>query len=59
MPDNWSALIAFYSAWKLGHLPCAGGLMDQPAVYLETMHLIAGELGKIEAAAVEDARKKR
>jgi len=46
--DYSTYLIGFYSHYKAGHLLVAGGISDQPALYLDAMQLIDG--------AVEQAR---
>lgn len=40
------ALLQFYPWYKSGTLPYAGGLLDQPAVYLEAMRLIESSLAE-------------
>jgi hypothetical protein len=34
--------LQIYSTYKAGHLLVAGGILDQPAIYINTMTLIEG-----------------
>ncbi len=38
--DDSSAWIALYGHYKAGHLAYSGGVLEQPAIYLEAMRLI-------------------
>jgi len=41
-------LLALYGHYKNGLLPLAGGVVDQPAAFLQAMDIIGGEINRLE-----------
>lgn len=48
--DEARAMLDLYRHYKNGYLPRAGGILDQPAVYMESMALIDSAVARAEAA---------
>lgn len=59
VPLDWSVLMTLHGAWLLGTLALPGGLMDQPAPYVDAMHLIEAERQKIEKRRMDKMAQER
>jgi len=46
-PPDWVALTRLYKHYQNGHLWDAGGLSEQPAIFLDLMSLIDQWVGKL------------
>jgi len=57
MPKDWPTISAHFSAWRAGFLYLAGGIGDQPAVYVEAMQALASELAWIESEQIKAMSK--
>ncbi|RDD60489.1 hypothetical protein [Ferruginivarius sediminum] len=52
LDDEDMALIRLWDAWRgggqgPGHLPAAGGMLDQPAATMESLHLMAATAARM------------
>jgi len=47
MPQDIGQVADLFSHYKAGHLWCAGGVADQPAVYLEIMQTLTFWVDKL------------
>lgn len=53
-----SEVLRAYSAYESGHLPDSGSIEDQAAPFVELMHVVSAELGRIRADDMKDAERK-
>lgn len=47
--DDTAYLMELFSHYKAGHLCAAGGLMDQPVLYLDAMRVIDNAIARARA----------
>jgi len=52
-----AAWLALYAAWKNGVPWQAGGLKDQPALYVQMMHIIDAAVNEITQQKLEEQEK--
>lgn len=57
LPLDWGTLLALHGAWLLGTLAAPGGLLDQPAAYVDAMHLIESERTAIERHKLKEKQR--
>ena len=50
-------MVRLYHHYQAGHLPFAGGLLDQPKQFLESMEKLGAEYSRIRSEMIEQARK--
>ena len=55
-PDDMSEVLWYYSNYKRGLLPVAGGLLDQPALLMEMFKVIDSAMNAIEIERSKEGR---
>jgi hypothetical protein len=54
-----NALVRAYGHYRKGYLPYAGGMQDQPLLYVRAMEFLGQVFGDIEAEALARARREK
>ncbi len=50
-------LLRLFGHYRKGNLAFSGGLLDQPAAYIEAMELLDGTFAQIERERLEEAQR--
>ena len=55
VPDRVLRVLPFYADWDKGRLPADGGILDQPASFIDAMRVLDAQIASIQKRDQESA----